>query len=151
MQLSAILSEKSVFPNVGASCDKQALTRVASEAAKLVDIPDRQIFNSLMERERLGSTGVGGGVAIPHARLKGLKNVAALFARLDMPVAYDARDGKPVDLLFVLLVPEAEHGQHLKALARISRVLGDETRCTAIREADSAREIYRLLTESDSQ
>lgn len=151
MQLAAILSEKSVFPSVGASCDKQALTKVAVEAAKLVDIPDRQIFNSLMERERLGSTGVGDGVAIPHARLKGLKDVAAMFARLDTPVAYDARDGKPVDLMFVLLVPEQEHGKHLKALARISRVLSDEKRREAIRRADSAKEIYQLLTESDSQ
>ncbi len=147
MHVTQILTEKAVFPRLEVSCDKQALTYVAGEASRLTRIPERTIFNALMERERLGSTGVGEGVAIPHARLKGLERITAMFVRLSHAVPFHAKDGKPVDLMFVLLVPENEHGQHLKALARISRILSDTPRRNALREATNALEIYALLTE----
>ena len=101
----------------------------------------------LLERERLGSTGVGDGVAIPHGKLPELGHLFALFARLDAPVDFDAVDGVPVDLLFLLLAPESAGADHLKALTKVSRYLGDAEVCARLRVAADTDSIYAILTE----
>jgi PTS system nitrogen regulatory IIA component len=102
----------------------------------------------LLERERLGTTGVGNGIAIPHGKLAGLKQLFGMFARLEQPVDFDAIDEQPVDLIFLLLAPEAAGADHLKALARVSRLLRDRSVCEKLRGANQADAIYALLTES---
>jgi PTS system nitrogen regulatory IIA component len=102
----------------------------------------------LLERERLGTTGVGNGIAIPHGKLPGLRQLYGLFARLETPIDFDAVDEQPVDLIFLLLAPEAAGADHLKALARVSRLLRDRAVCEKLRGADQADAMYALLTES---
>ena len=110
-------------------------------------VSERQIFDVLLERERLGTTGVGNGIAIPHGKLPGLSRLYGLFARLEHPVDFDSIDEQPVDLIFLLLAPEAAGADHLKALARVSRLLRDRTICEKLRGADNPDALYALLTE----
>ncbi|MBN9578071.1 MAG: PTS IIA-like nitrogen regulatory protein PtsN [Alphaproteobacteria bacterium] len=126
---------------------KQLLQDLSARAAALTELPERRIFETLMERERLGSTGVGQGIAIPHGRLAGLKRIVGLFARLETPVAYDAVDNQPVDLVFLLLAPESAGADHLKALARVSRLLRNQAVCEKLRAATKAEALYAILTE----
>ena len=107
----------------------------------------RDIVSAAMERERLGSTGVGSGVAIPHARIDGLKSVKAVFARLETPLDYEAIDDRPVDLVVLLLAPANASGDHLKALAQVSRLLRREEIRARLRTAPNAESLYMLLTE----
>ena len=107
----------------------------------------RDVVFSVMERERLGSTGVGYGVAIPHARLEGLSEVRAVFARLETPLDYDSIDDRPVDLVVLLLAPADAGGDHLKALAQISRLLRREDMRARLRSAPTAESLHLLLTE----
>ena len=100
----------------------------------------------LLARERLGSTGVGAGVAIPHGRLGSLTRLSAVFARLREPIEFDAVDGKPVDLIFLLLAPDSAGSDHLKALALVSRLLRDHRVCARLRGADNAEALYAVLT-----
>jgi len=139
MALSDLLSADTVLQTLSATNRKQALQMISEAAAAKVgvDIDSRVIFDAIMERERLGSTGVGDGVAIPHARLAGLDRVFGLFARLKHPVDFDAIDGRPVDLIFLLLAPEESSAEHLKALARISRVFRREDIRSQLRAADT--------------
>ena len=109
-----------------------------------------QIFEVLLERERLGSTGVGGGTAIPHGRFKGLDGLTACFARLNQPIDFEAIDDTPVDLVVLLMAPEGAGADHLKALARISRLLRDKPFCDKIRGCDTADAIHALLLEHDA-
>ena len=106
---------------------------------------ERAIFETLLERERLGTTGVGRGVAIPHGKLAGLPRVYGVFARLEKAIDFDAVDDRPVDLVFLLLAPEMAGADHLKALARVSRLLRDEALCEKLRGCDTAEGIYALL------
>lgn len=124
---------------------------LAGKAAELTGQAERDIFSTLLERERLGSTGVGHGVAIPHGKLPGLDRVVGLFARANNPLDYEALDDQPVDLLFVLLAPESSGADHLKALARIARVLRDEVMAEKIRSTDHASGIYSVLTGGEQE
>ncbi len=142
---SDILSPDRVIPALSVSCEKQAFLRVADYAARMMGLDERKVFNVLMERERLGNTTIGGGVAIPHARIEGLDEVIALFVRLVRPVDFGAQDGRPVDLLFVLLAPEEESGAHLKALARVTRFLHDADIRDRLREAADSRSLFQIL------
>ena len=123
---------------------------LAKHAANMTDVSEREIFDVLLERERLGTTGVGGGIAIPHGRLTGIDHMYGLFARLDDPVEFDAIDDQPVDLIFLLLAPEGAGADHLKALARVSRTLRDQTTCEKLRGTESSDAIYAVLTDSTS-
>jgi PTS system nitrogen regulatory IIA component len=123
------------------------LQELARRAAEATGLPERQIFEVLLERERLGTTGVGNGIAIPHGKLPGLKQLFGMFARLESPVDFDAIDEQPVDLIFLLLAPEGAGADHLKALARVSRLLRDRAICETLRGADQAEAIYALLTD----
>jgi len=129
-----------------ASSKKQILQEMADYAEKAVNHPSHEIFDVLIERERLGTTGVGHGVAIPHGRFPGLNKLHGFFARLDHPVNYDSLDDQPVDLVFLLLAPEKAGADHLKALAKISRILRDKNICDKIRGSESGDAIYAILT-----
>ena len=129
MEFAELLSPEAVVPHMKADSKKQVLQELSSLAAKLTGIEEQTIFDVLLQRERLGTTGVGNGIAIPHGKLENVKQLYGMFARLDTPVDFDAIDDQPVDLIFVLLAPESEGADHLKALAWMSRLLRDNKIC----------------------
>jgi len=147
MEIERLLSPDAVIASLKATSKKQALQELAKHAAGLTGLAERRIFDVLLERERLGSTGVGHGVAIPHARMAELDRLFGLFARLEAPIDFDAVDEQPVDLIFLLLAPESAGADHLKALARISRLLRDKASCAKLRGADNADALYAVLVE----
>ncbi len=146
MEIAELLSLDGVISNLKVTSKKQALEELARRAAGVVGSHQRAIFDTLLERERLGTTGVGVGIAIPHGKLPDIDRLYGLFARLDQPIDFDAIDDQPVDLIFLLLAPESAGADHLKALARVSRLLRDKTFCEKLRATDSAKGIYALLT-----
>jgi len=146
MEISDLLTPRSVVPSLRATSKKQALQELARRAAELTGLHERTIFDVLLERERLGTTGVGRGIAIPHGKLPDLGRLYGVFAVLDQPVDFEAVDDQPVDLLFLLLAPESAGADHLKALARISRLLRDPVLCDRLRSVEKADELYKLLT-----
>jgi PTS system nitrogen regulatory IIA component len=145
-----LIAPDAIVPNLRANSKKQVLQELARRAAEVAGAPERAVFEVLLERERLGTTGVGHGIAIPHGKLPELDRVHGLFARLEKPVDFDAIDEQPVDLLFLLLAPEQAGADHLKALARVSRLLRDGSLCEKLRGADSADAIYALLTHQEA-
>ena len=148
MEIVDLITPKSVIPNLRVTSKKQALQELARFASTLTGEHERTIFEVLLERERLGTTGVGAGVAIPHGKLAGLKRLYGVFARLDTPIDFESVDEQPVDLIFLLLAPESAGADHLKALARVSRLLRDREMCEKLRGSDTADAIYALLTET---
>jgi len=147
MEIVELLNLDAVVPNLKATGKKQVLQELADRAALLIGKDERTIFDVLLERERLGTTGVGNGIAIPHGKLAGLPRPYGLFARLDTPVDFDAIDEQPVDLIFLLLAPESAGADHLKALARVSRLLRDKVLCEKLRGSDNRDALFALLTE----
>jgi nitrogen PTS system EIIA component len=147
MNLAEIINARAVLPHLKAQNKKQLLQELAQAMAAIVAVDHRIIFETLLTREKLGSTGLGQGIAIPHGRLPQIKRVYGLFARLSAPVAYDSVDGEPVDLVFVLLSPDQAGADHLKALARISRLLREPDTIKKLRGTDSADGLYAILTE----
>jgi nitrogen PTS system EIIA component len=137
-----------VLASVKASSKKALLAELASRSASVFKLDERRLFDRLLERERLGSTGIGGGIAIPHARLASLAKPAGLFARLAQPVDFDSIDERPVDIVFLLVAPEGAGADHLKALARVSRLLRDRALVDKLRATESAEALYALLVES---
>ena len=150
MDIADLISPAAVVARLRVSAKKQLLQELAKRAADLSGCGERQIFDVLLERERLGSTGVGNGIAIPHGRLPGLQRLHGLFARADPSVDFDAVDEQPVDLVFLLLAPEAAGADHLKALARVSRLLRDRQVCEKLRGAENPDALYALLTEAQA-
>ena len=148
MEISDLFSLDGIAANLRATSKKQALQDLARRAADVTGQPERAIFEVLIERERLGTTGVGNGIAIPHGKLPGLDRLHGLFARLETPIDFDAIDEQPVDLICLLLAPESAGADHLKALARVCRLLRDRSICEKLRGSDSAEAVYALLTES---
>ena len=148
MEINDLISLEGIVANLRATSKKQALQDLARRAADVTGEPERAIFEVLIERERLGTTGVGNGIAIPHGKLPGLDKLYGLFARLDTPIDFDAIDEQPVDLICLLLAPESAGADHLKALARVSRLLRDRSICDKLRGSDTAEAIFALLTES---
>jgi len=149
MNLSDLLTPDAILPSLHAQSKKQVLQEVCALAARLTLRSEREIFDTLLQRERLGSTGVGHGVAIPHGKLRGLDRLVGVFARLARPVDFDSLDDQPVDLVFVLLAPESAGADHLKALARIARILRDPAMAQKLRTAQDASGIYSVLTGLD--
>jgi len=145
MPLSDIVAPHAVLPAVRAGSKKQLLQDLAAKAAELSGQNERTILETLQQREKLGSTGVGNGVAIPHDKLPKLDKLFGLFARLATPVEFEALDGKPVDLVFVLLAPESAGADHLKALARIARLLRDSEIVRRLRASRDADAVYSVL------
>jgi len=146
VEIHDLLRPGSVIFGLKAGSKKQILQELARVAAEQVGLHDRVVFDVLLERERLGSTGVGEGVAIPHGRIADLKGLSGVFALLKQPVDFDALDGKPVDLVFLLLAPQSAGADHLKALSRISRLLRDRNVRDKLRGARSDDALYALLT-----
>lgn len=145
MKISDIMTEKAVIVDLKGSNKRQLLQDLSVKAAAITGINERTIFDTLLERENLGSTGFGGGTAIPHARIAELTKVYGVFAKLSNTVDFEAVDGKPVDLIFMLISPEGSGADHLTALAKASRILKDESTCKTLREISSAEEVYSLL------
>lgn len=143
-----ILSPNAVLARLEALTKKEVLQGAAKLAAEHMGKDAVAVFDVLWERERLGTTGVGYGIAIPHGRLDGLTKVQGFFIRLAEPIAFEAIDDRPVDLIFVLLAPADAGADHLHALAMVSRLLRDQKLCEAIRKAKDEGAIYRLLTET---
>ncbi|HIE20622.1 MAG TPA: PTS IIA-like nitrogen-regulatory protein PtsN [Rhodospirillales bacterium] len=148
MEINDLLVPEGVVADLKATSKKQALQDLAKRAAEVSGLHERAIFDVLMERERLGTTGVGNGIAIPHGKLASLDRLHGLFARLEQPIDFHAIDERPVDLIFVLLAPENAGADHLKALARISRLLRNNGICDKLRGTDSAEALFAILTES---
>ena len=149
MDIASFLDPAGVMPVVDAANKRQALQLAAERASQLTNLPLRDVLHALIAREKLGSTAVGRGAAIPHARFDGLKQTTGLFVRLANPIEFDAADGKPIDLMFVLLVPDGSQAEHVRVMARISRLLRDSHACEKIREAVTAPVIYSILTAGD--
>jgi PTS system nitrogen regulatory IIA component len=147
MALLDFLRPEAIAPSLRASSKKQALHDISAQASRLVDRDEREIFETLLQRERLGSTGIGEGIAIPHGKLPKLGGLFGLFARLDKPIDFEALDGEPVDMLFLLLAPEGAGADHLKALARVARVLREPRIHERIRAARDASALYAVLTQ----
>ena len=136
-----------VLASVKASGKKALLAELAARAASMLKLDERRLFDRLLERERLGSTGIGGGIAIPHGRMLGLDKPVGLFARLGHPVDFDSIDERPVDTVFLLLAPEGAGADHLKALARVSRLVRAPQVSERLRTAHDGAAIYAILTQ----
>ena len=147
MQIADLLTPRTVIPQLRVTGKKQALQEIAKRAAAITGCGERQIYEVLTERERLGSTGIGRGVAVPHGKLPELNRLFGMFARLDRPIPFEAVDDQPVDLIFVLLAPANPRSEHLTALAMVSRRLRDRTICEKLRGTDKADALYALLTD----
>ena len=145
MLLTDLVAANAIIPALKVNSKKQAIQELAARAAQLTGQGERAIFDVLMQREKLGSTGVGNGIAIPHGKLPHLDRLFGLFARLDRPVEFETLDGVPVDLIFVLLAPETAGADHLKALARVARLLRDPGMAMKLRQSRDAEAIYAVL------
>ncbi|MDF3063470.1 MAG: IIA-like nitrogen-regulatory protein PtsN [Microvirga sp.] len=150
MALADLLTPEAVVPHLRPPSKKAALHELAAHAARLTGLDERAIFETLLQRERLGSTGIGEGIAIPHGKLPGLSRMFGLMARLDKPIEFESLDGQPVDLLFLLLAPEGAGADHLKALASVARALRQPGAPERIRKARDADALYAVLTQATS-
>jgi len=148
MALADLLQQDAIIPALKVNSKKQLLQELAAKASKQLGLPEREIFDVILQRERLGSTGVGNGIAIPHGKLARLPAITGLFARLDSPIDFEALDDQPVDLAFLLLAPETAGADHLKALSRIARVLRDPETVSKIRGSSDAAAIYTFLAQT---
>jgi len=145
MPLTDLVVPNAVIPALKVNNKKQAISELAAKAAALTGQNEREILEILLQREKLGSTGVGNGVAIPHGKLPKLNKLFGLFARLDRPVDFEALDNQPVDLIFLLLAPEGAGADHLKALARVARLLRDPDILDKLRNSQNAEALYSVL------
>lgn len=148
MNISNILTEKNILLGLKSGSKREFLQDLAQKVSEICGVDALTIFDSLLERENLGSTGFGGGTALPHSRFTGLDKVYVFFAKPSYPVDFDAVDNKPVDLVFLLMSPEGSGADHLTALAMLSRILKDESTCDKLRQMSKATEIYALLNEA---
>ena len=147
MELADILSEESVIVCTGLKTKREVLERLAEQAAKVTGQDARAVFEAVYDREVLGSTGLGNGIAIPHGKFAGIPGVTAVFAKLSEPVDFDSVDDQPVDLLMLLLAPMGAGADHLKALARVARILRTESVTDSIRDASDPGKIHAILTQ----
>ncbi len=150
MNLGDLIGPEAVKPSLKARDKKQLLAELAGCASNVSGLQEREIFEVLLQRERLGSTGLGQGVAIPHGKMSGLTQIVGVFARLVEPVDFDSADGEPVDMVFLLLAPEGAGADHLKALARISRLLREGSAVEKLRSSRDAAALYAVLTQEDT-
>jgi PTS system nitrogen regulatory IIA component len=146
MLLTELVASDAIIPALKTNSKKQVLQELAARAATLTGQNERAIYETLSEREKLGSTGVGGGIAIPHGKMPKIGRMVGVFARLERPVDFEALDGQPVDLVFLLLAPEEAGADHLKALARVARLLRDPDIATKLRGSENADSIYAVLS-----
>lgn len=145
MNLASILQPEGVLPCLSARDKKQAFKALAHQASKLCGLNEKEIFYVLMEREHMGCTGMGNGVCIPHGRFPTLDKTYALFAHIEKPIVFGAADGKPVDLIMMLLTPSSANTEHIKALATISRVMRDKPLCDRLRKITDNKAMHTVL------
>ena len=150
MEISDLLTQESVLSNLKVTSKKQALQELSKRVAEGPDLSQREVFDVLLEREKLGSTGVGNGVAIPHGKVKKITSLQGYFAKLERPIDFDSVDERPVDLVFLLLAPETSGVDPLKALALVSRLMKDKTVCHKLRGSDGVEALYALLTNQET-
>lgn len=146
MSLNDLIRLEGILPHLQAATKKQVLQDLSDKAAALSGMSAREIFDALLQRERLGSTGVGHGIAIPHGKIAQATSIFGVFARLDKAIDFDALDGVPVDLIFLIIAPESAGADHLKALARIARFLREPTTAAKLRGARDAATIYAMMS-----
>jgi nitrogen PTS system EIIA component len=146
MPLNDILAPDAVMASLRVNSKKQALQELSERAALVSGLAAREVFDSLLQRERLGSTGVGDGIAIPHGKLAKCGRIFGIFARLERPIDFEALDGLPVDLMFLLIAPENAGADHLKALALIARALRSPGLAAKLRATRDASALFSLLT-----
>ncbi|MCO6406053.1 MAG: PTS IIA-like nitrogen regulatory protein PtsN [Aurantimonas endophytica] len=151
MDFEMLIEPAAILPGLRANSKKQVLQELAEKAAELTGRPEREIFETILQREKLGSTGVGNGIAIPHGKLEGLDHIVGVFARLSRPVEFDALDDQPVDLVFLLLAPEGSGADHLKALSKVARLLRNPETVGQIRASRDAGAIYALMTSASAK
>ena len=148
MQLTDILTPQAILPSVKAGSKKQLLQELAAFAASQSGLSESDVYEALLQRERLGSTGIGHGIAIPHGKLPKLNQLFGIFARLEKPLDFEALDGEPVDLIFLLLAPEEAGADHLKALSRVARALRDPAIAQKLRKSHDASALFAMLTQT---
>lgn len=147
MDIETILSPECATIAAPGTSKKRALELISQLASqRYTDINPQQLFESLLAREKMGSTGIGKGIALPHGRLPNVDHAIAVFVKCDEPIPFDAIDGKPVDLLFALFVPEDNCKQHLSTLASMAKVLDNKDICRSLRKSADDHEIYQLVT-----
>ena len=144
------LSPEAVVTGLRVAGKKQALQELSAQAGRLTGLDQRLVFEALLQRERLGSTGIGEGVAIPHGKMPGLQHMFGLVARLERPIDFEALDSQPVDILFLLLAPEAAGADHLKALARVARALREPSVLERIRAVRDPNAVYAILAQAST-
>jgi PTS system nitrogen regulatory IIA component len=147
MTLIDLISREAVLPSLKASSKKQALQELSEKAAELSGLPARVLFDALVQRERLGSTGIGSGIAIPHGKVADVERIFGVFARLDKPIDFEALDGEPVDLILLLVAPESAGADHLKALSRAARLLRLPSVTAKLRSTRDAGLMHNLLAD----
>jgi PTS system nitrogen regulatory IIA component len=151
MTITDLVAPEAILPELKVISKKQALQELAARAAVLTGQNERSVFEVLLQREKLGTTAVGYGVAIPHGKLPKLEKLFGFFARLERPIDFEAMDGQPVDLIFLLLAPEAAGADHLKALARVARLLREPETVARLRESRDADALYAVLAMPPSE
>lgn len=151
MSITSLLAEDHIFTDAVISSKKRLLEFIAEKAADELAIPQNTIFNKLLERERLGSTGLGQGFAVPHARLDELEEPHACFIKLDKAISYDSADQLPVDLIFVLFVPRDSTEEHLKILASLARIFSQRIVSEKIRNCDDVDDIIKIIEQAESE
>lgn len=149
MALSALIGPDSVFVGLKGNSKKQVLQELAGPIARVCGAAEREVFDTLLQRERLGTTGIGKGIAVPHGRIRGLSRLHGFFLRLARPVDFDAPDSQPVDLLFVLLAPDGAGADHLRALARVARLLRAPGFADGLRQTEDVAALHALLTRAE--
>ncbi|WP_208437163.1 PTS IIA-like nitrogen regulatory protein PtsN [Bartonella taylorii] len=148
MNLSELIAPEAIIPVLKANSKKQVLQILAEKAAELTGLSEHVIFDIVLQREKLGSTGLGGGIAIPHGKLPDINRIVGIFARLESPVDFEALDDEPIDLVFLLLAPENAGADHLKALSQIARVLRHTDVVQKLRNTHDANALYALLIQN---
>jgi nitrogen PTS system EIIA component len=146
MNIADLLAKNGVIAGLQSADKKQALHELAVRGSEATGINPHDIFNAVLQRERLSSTSLGRGIAVPHVKMAGAEKITCIFAKLDKPIAFDSHDGEPVDLLFFLIAPEDAGGDHLKALARISRLVRDGVTLDRLRASHDVEGLRRVLT-----
>lgn len=150
MELAQILVAESVKVLSNVSSKKRLLQSISEMSEDLHGLDAQKVLDALQERELLGATGMGKGIAVPHARMADVNQVIGFFLRLETPIDFDSIDRQPVDLVFALLAPEDAGADHLKALAKVSRTLRDETNCRKLRSTEDPSALFAILTETNA-
>ncbi|AFJ45501.1 PTS IIA-like nitrogen regulatory protein PtsN [Shimwellia blattae] len=149
--LSSVLNQECTRSAVHCQSKKRALEIISELAARQLSLPPQVVFEAVLTRERMGSTGIGNGIAIPHGKLEAdTLRAVGVFIQLETPIAFDAIDNQPVDLLFALLVPADQTKTHLHTLSVVARRLADKTICRRLRAAQSDEELYQIITEENT-